>query len=316
MIVLFVPVTYNSYDALDNYIASVGKALEAAADPTIEVKIHVADNSTFSRKEEGGRRNENSSAAESREESNLLPPSSFLIPRKATTHYPNPGYLPAALKTIYSEDYASYDYIIISNVDVTLDETFFTALRDLKPDADTVWIAPFIWSPSELRDVNPKIQERYTKKRLRLLRLLFACPPLYYLYTRTLYRIKYSRKEERGTRNENSAAAESREESNLLPPSSFLLPRKTIYAGHGSFMIFRPELFQQKPPLDYPVFLFCEEIYMAEMAQHIDKKVTHCPSIKVWDREHASTGLMGLWRYCKYNHDALSYIIKHFYEQD
>ena len=277
MKVLFVPVTYNSYDALESYIASVGKALEAAADPTIEVKIHVADNSTSQKADAHN--------------------CQLSIVNYQLSNYDNPGYLPAALKTVYSEDYASYDYIIISNVDVTLDETFFTALRDLKADADTVWIAPFIWSPSEQRDVNPKIQERYTKKRLRLLRLLFACPPLYYLYTRTLYKIKYSRSEECGVRSENYKL-------------------KNIYAGHGSFMIFRPEIFQQEPSLDYPVFLFCEEIYMAEMAQHIGKKVTHCPSVKVWDCEHASTGLMGLWRYCKYNHDALSYIIRTFYEQD
>ena len=310
MKVLFVPVTYNSYDALESYIASVGKALEAAADPTIEVKIHVADNSTSLKADAHN--------------------CQLSIVNYQLSNYPNPGYLPAALKTVYSEDYASYDYIIISNVDVTLDETFFTALRDLKADTDTVWIAPFIWSPSEQRDVNPKIQERYTKKRLRLLRLLFACPPLYYLYTRTVYRIKYSRKEGRGARpkdacyqrdarmrNENSQSTDySGNDTNLIPHSTFHIPPKAIYAGHGSFMIFRPEIFQQEPSLDYPVFLFCEEIYMAEMAQHIGKKVTHCPSVKVWDCEHASTGLMGLWRYCKYNHDALSYIIRTFYEQD
>ena len=36
----------------------------------------------------------------------------------------------------------------------------------------------------------------------------------------------FSRNEEGGTRNENRDAAESREDSNLLPPSSFLVPRK------------------------------------------------------------------------------------------
>lgn len=277
MKVLFVPVNYNSYDALETYIASVGKALEAVADLTIEVKIHVADNSTSQKAD-----------------ANNCPVSSV---HYQLSHYPNPGYLPAALKTVYSEDYASYDYIIISNVDVTLDETFFTALRDLKPAPDTVWVAPFIWSPSENRDVNPKILERYAKKRLQLLRLLFACPPLYYLYTKTLYRKKVNQ----SRREECEVGGEE---------------RKEIYSGHGSFMIFRPELFQQEPPLDYPVFLFCEEIFMAEMVRRIGKKTVHCPTVKVWDCEHASTGLMGLWRYCKYNHDALSYIIKHFYEQD
>ena len=283
MKVLFIPVNYNSYDALETYIASVGKALEAVANPTIEVKIHVADNSTSQKAE-----------------ANNCPVSSV---HYQLSHYDNPGYLPAALKTVYSEDYASYDYIIISNVDVTLDETFFTALRDLKPDPDTVWIAPFIWSPSEHRDVNPKIQERYTKKRLRLLRLFFRFPLVWYTYSKSVYRL---RKGNQG----DSSATDTSLTSHHSPLTS------NIYAGHGSFMIFRPAIFQQEPKLDYPVFLFCEEIFMAEMARRIGKNTTHCPSVKVWDCEHASTGLMGLWRYCKYNHDALSYIIKHFYEQD
>ncbi len=290
MKILFVPVTYNSYDALDKYIASIGKALDAADDPTISVTIHVADNST----NHGDRLYDCG-----------LRPNQKPVPMIRCTHYDNPGYLPAALSTVYAEDFGSYDYIIISNVDVVLDETFFTALRDLKADSDTVWVAPYIWSPSEQRDVNPKIQERYTKKRLRLLRLLFACPPLYYLYTRTLYR---TRKANQGKDHGDRFLIGSK--TTIMQP----VPMIPIYAGHGSFMIFRPEIFQQEPKLDYPVFLFCEEIFMAEMARRIGKKVTHCPSVKVWDKEHASTGLMGLWRYCKYNHDALSYIIRTFYE--
>ena len=300
MKVLFVPVTYNSYDALDNYVASVGKALDAAADPTISVTIHVADNSS-----EEVRRQE---TADSSNPSPLTSHLSLLY-----SHYSNPGYLPAALRTIYSEDVASYDYIIISNVDVVLDETFFTALRDLKTDADTVWIAPFIWSPSEQRDVNPKIQERYTKKRLRLLRLFFRFPLVWYTYSKSVYRLR-----KQGTSPAPSKGGECLADSDPGRPSS---PSGrpggvSIYAGHGSFMIFRPEIFLQEPKLDYPVFLFCEEIYMAEMARRIGKKAAHCPAVKVWDKEHASTGLMGLWRYCKYNHDALSYIIRTFYEQD
>ena len=81
-------------------------------------------------------------------------------------------------------------------------------------------------------------------------------------------------------------------------------------------MIFRPELFLHYPKMEYPVFLFCEEIFLAEKVRQMGKHTVHCPEVKVWDVEHASTGLMGLRRYCKYNHDALSYIIRTFYEQD
>ena len=79
-------------------------------------------------------------------------------------------------------------------------------------------------------------------------------------------------------------------------------------------MIFTNDLFLSIPRMDYPVFLFCEEIFLAEMVKRIEKKVTYYPSIKVVDREHASTGKMKLSQYCKYNYDALTYIVKNFYE--
>ena len=99
---LFVPVNYNSYDSLNAYIKAVGRALRTTDDETIQVDIHVADNSS-----------------EPMEVDQL---DGLTI---CVRHYDNPGYLSAALKTIYAADIPSYDYIIISNVDVLVDESFF-----------------------------------------------------------------------------------------------------------------------------------------------------------------------------------------------
>ena len=262
---LFVPVNYNSYDSLNAYIQAVSHALQMTDDNSFCADIHVADNSSE--------------------------PKEIAQDERVTIlarHYDNPGYLQAALNTIYSADLSSYDYIIISNVDVLVDESFFVSFKDLSIDQQTAWIAPAIYSESEKRDVNPKIQERYSKKRLQQLRLLFRFPLLYHLYTKTVYRKKVITATQK--------------------------PQQDIYAGHGSFMIFTSEFFQKCPKMDYPVFLFCEEIFLAEKVESIGCKTTYCPSIKIHDKEHASTGKMKLSRYCKYNYEALTYIINQFYE--
>ena len=262
---LFVPVNYNSYDSLNAYIKAVSHALQMTDDDSIHADIHVADNSSK--------------------------PQEITLDERVTIsakHYDNPGYLQAALNTIYSADLSSYDYIIISNVDVLVDELFFVSFKDLSIDQQTAWIAPAIYSESEKRDVNPKIQERYSKKRLKQLRLLVRFPLLYHLYTKTVYRKKVITATQK--------------------------PQQDIYAGHGSFMIFTSEFFRNCPEMNYPVFLFCEEIFLAEKDKSIGCKTTYCPSVKIHDKEHASTGKMKLARYCKYNYEALNYIINQFYE--
>lgn len=267
---LFVPVNYNSYDSLKYYIQAICHALDTANNNHILVDICVADNTpepqeiTKDKKEYG--------------KVNIV-----------VRHYDNPGYLSAALKSIYSVDINSYDYIIISNVDVLVDKSFFCCLEKLKLDKQTTWIAPSIYSESEKRDVNPKISERYSKRRLQLLRMLFRFPHLWHFYTKTLYK---------------------RKSINTIVEK----PQQDIYAGHGSFMIFTKDLFTKNVSMDYPVFLFCEEIFLAEMVRKIGMKTTYFPSIKVYDKEHASTSHMKLSRYCKYNFDAITYILHRFYE--
>lgn len=271
MKLLFVPVNYKSYNALDEYIKAIIVAMDEIKDETLKVDIHIADNSPTPQVIKGNYDIEGLCIK--------------------VFHYNNPGYLNAALRTIYSTNNSIYDYIIISNVDVIVDKSIFIELKKLTLGKQTVWIAPSIYSASEKRDVNPKNSERYSKKRLQILRHLFRFPLLYRLYTKTFYKQKIS---------------------DITPQK----PQQDIYAGHGSFMIFTSELFKKCPSLNYPVFLFCEELFLAETVRQIGCKATYCPSIKISDKEHASTSKMNLSEYCKYNYEALTYIINTFYEQN
>lgn len=202
-----------------------------------------------------------------------------------STKKDNPGYFGAVKRRMQEIDMNVYDYAIISNVDLQVEEDFFLKLADYNCAADTGWIAPQIWSNLEERDRNPKVLRRYSLRKLKILRTFYQFPILDTLYTRTFYRQK---KYERH-------------------------PAGEIYAGHGSFIILTQQYFSRCGKIDYPVFLFCEELYLAEMCQKAKLKVEYVPDLKVTDSEHASTGKMSHRFYCRCNDEAMQYIIKTFY---
>jgi GT2 family glycosyltransferase len=199
----------------------------------------------------------------------------------------NPGYFGAIKRLMQQVDVNNYDYSIISNVDLMLEEDFFQKLADYICSEDTGWIAPQIWSNLEERDRNPKVLNRYSLKKLQILRTFYQFPILDTLYTSTFYKKKKYESHQAGQ----------------------------IYAGHGSFIILTRRFFELCGKIDYPVFLFCEEIYLAEMCRKAGLKVLYEPSLIVKDTEHASTGRMNHGFYCRCNYEAMQYIIKTFYQQ-
>ena len=86
-----------------------------------------------------------------------------------------------------------------------------------------------------------------------------------------------------------------------------------IYGGHGSFIILTKMYFERCGIINYPVFLFGEEIYLAEQCRQQGLKVVYDPTIAVKDTEHASTGNMPSRFYCNCNAKALEYIMSAFY---
>lgn len=197
----------------------------------------------------------------------------------------NPGYFGGIKRAMKDIDVTAYDYAIISNVDLIVEEDFFKRLTDYDCTEETGWIAPQIWSKAEDRDRNPKIMSRYPLRKLQILKTFFHLPPVWSLYHRYASHKKKSESHSAGH----------------------------IYAGHGSFIILTKKYFERCGKIDYPMFLFCEEIYLAEKCRQADLKVTYVPELKVNDIEHASTGRMKLNHYCQLNEKAIQYIIKTYY---
>lgn len=268
--ILLVPVNFNSYTELASYIESVETAYSMCPNYALNLTVYIADNSTTI-------------------ENILIPQNtniSYLVNRNG-----NLGYFGGIKKVLEKiTDITEYDYVVFSNVDLTISKTFFAAL--LNNDSKNVgWIAPRIWSSVEERDKNPKILNRYTKRKLQLLKLLWRHPILHKIYTQTLYKRK------KKTKYTHSRAHP-----------------KEIYAGHGSFIILTRDFFIHYPELNYPIFLFGEEIFLAELCRKRNLKVIYRPELIIYDSEHISTSKMGGKFYYKCNFDAIEYLLKNFYE--
>ena len=200
----------------------------------------------------------------------------------------NLGYF-GGVSAIYNKckDIGEFDYVIISNVDIVVPTDFFTKLMQHQNMPDEAWIANRIWSIAEKRDRNPKILDRCSKTKLKIQRTLYKYPFLDFIYTNTLYRRKGIQEE---------------------------APAREIYAGHGSFIILTKAFTNHFASIDYPIFLFGEEIFLAELIRNAKLRVTYDPTIVVNDIEHTSTGKMKKKSYYKYNLESIEYILNTFYE--
>lgn len=202
------------------------------------------------------------------------------------TEADNPGYFGAVKKLMQDVNVAEYDYAIVSNVDLTLAEDFFINLAAYDCPEDTGWIAPRIWSQLEGRDRNPQRMTRPTRRKMQILKAFYQYPLLDTIYHHTAYRRKkYNTQAEPGT----------------------------IYAGHGSLIILTKHYLQKCGKIDYPIFLFCEELFLAENCRQAGLTVRYEPSIRVNDKEHVSIGKIPHSVYCQHNLKAMNYIIKKFF---
>lgn len=202
-----------------------------------------------------------------------------------TFNYNNVGYFGAINMMMRECSPVDYDYSVISNVDLSIKDDFFDTLANIALDENIGWLAPTIFSQQEQRDKNPKILHRYNKKKLSILKFLFKYHWLYNLYTHSAYKRKKHRQYD----------------------------AMDIYAGHGSFIVLSKEYFKRCGIIDYPVFLFCEEIYLGEQCLRHGLKVAYTPSLVVYDDEHVSTAKFKSKQYCRYNYEAIKYILKTFY---
>jgi len=190
----------------------------------------------------------------------------------------NLGYFGAAAYGLrqYCANCPAPEWVIVSNADISFPrQDFFKRLFTFYKNNPPGVLAPKICS-SFGTDQNPYLLKRPSRIRMHFNKWVFR----YYL-TLMIYEIFSLMKQK--------LSALIRK----IPPLSRIKisPQspKAIYAPHGSFVIFHRSYFEAGGNLDYPVFLFGEEILIAETAKRLGLAVVYEPRLQVIHREHSTT---------------------------
>lgn len=178
----------------------------------------------------------------------------------------NLGYFGAAA-AVLNEDATvpACDYVAISNVDLVMQDDFFQKLAVCKFAENVGWVAPCLYLTASGRDRNPLRMHRPSKRRLQWLCLMFRFPILQWLYLNTIFkRKKYVH--------------------DWTP--------RNVWEGNGGFILLTRRYFEHYPRLDYPVFLYGEELYMAERMERAGLAVYYYPELRLNDAGSVSTSKM------------------------
>lgn len=280
MKICIVPVCYNAHEDALRFLESVEKAFLAC--PDLELDVMLADNSTVGS------------------------PSAMSERQYAFTYRylknDNVGYFPAFYRALSSlvEPITSFDYVMVCNVDLVVADDFFAKLGEHVLCERTGLIAPGIYSDKDGRDLNPKIMHRPSSKKFEFMRMVCSSSVLFKWYS-GLSRIR-----------EKSRSRSQKSQSTLVQSPGRSAPKK-MYGAHGSFMIFTKNYFQQGASVDYPRFLFGEEVFVAEQLRMCQLEIEHVPGVRIFDKEHASTSQANFKFICGEHKKSYEYLISHFF---
>ncbi len=213
----------------------------------------------------------------------------------------NAGYFGAAkagLERFLDGNKVLPEWVIVCNHDVLIEDTdFFGKLFAQDPMAAGV-IAPRIQVLPGRAEQNPFMLNRPGWLRWTGLRLIYSA------YSMTAFWHWLSR--QKGMLRSAITA------SNAKSSGSNGGNREHIYAAHGAFFIFSRRYFEAGGFLDKNLFLYFEEICVAEICRSLRLPVIYEPSLSVLHKEHCSTGE----RVSRFSYEchkkALRYIRSHY----
>jgi GT2 family glycosyltransferase len=166
------------------------------------------------------------------------------------------------------------DWLIVCNHDIHIeDRSFFPKLLSRDPGQVGV-IAPSIQVLPGKAEQNPFMKRRPGPLRWTKLRFV-SCNYAVATVWDWLWRQKAKMKSWRARRG-NALQRRGR--------------REFVYAAHGSFLIFSRRFFESGGFLDCNLFLYGEEISVAEICRELSLPIVYEPLLQVLHMEHQSTG--------------------------
>jgi GT2 family glycosyltransferase len=163
-------------------------------------------------------------------------------------------------------------WVVISNVDLEfVNSAFLDQLINYPVGHNLGILAPAIQSTLSNTSLNPFFQQRPNKWRMKLYKYMFRNYFLLLLY-------------------EILSFIKKKLDFRYIYKSNLQQVRK-IYAPHGSFFIFSRQYFLAGGNLDWPMFLYNEEIFVAETARRIGLEIIYDPKLLIHHHDHVSTGI-------------------------
>jgi hypothetical protein len=284
-------IIYRNHSTLGGFISSIASSTEHAKNRNgqpIEVIIYLLDNSVLTEKQS----QEYKSKFENTKDNTI---SVIYISMRNNLGYLGP--LTFAQRLLRTKSYLP-DVIIYSNTDIYFEVSFFhnLSLSCTQNAIKTALVAPSIIIKPSGFDQNPKYLRKPRLTHLHFLRQIYSSYILAYLYeTASLTRILISLflKVFRKTF--------PCKDTSLLPSSY------SIYAAHGACLIFLDIFFFMSVP-KYPIFLFGEELYLAELAARNKLKTMYDPTLVVYDIRHSSISSLSNLERIKLMHKSLTYL--------
>ena len=184
----------------------------------------------------------------------------------------NRGYFGAAklgLDTFLAQGNDLPEWIIVCNPDVIIDDQEFLPKLHLHDSQSAGVVAPRVRLMTGI-DQNPFMRRRPGRIRRATLQLIHCN----YLFARAW---DWLSRKKRILKVWNNTPAE------VSGPSR-------VYAAHGSFFIFSRRFFEAGGYLDDELFLYGEEIAVAEICRSLALPIIFAPELRVWHDEHTSTG--------------------------
>jgi GT2 family glycosyltransferase len=181
--------------------------------------------------------------------------------------------------SLYLREHPLPDWVIVSNVDLLIaDVQFLEKLALLRARPRLGMVAPSIRSALTGRDQNPFMRRRPSALRMHSYKWIYRswlALNAYELASAAFHKIR------------SAFRGRPRSGTGLREKSG-----ETIYAPHGSFLIFSSEYFRAGGSLEFPCFLFGEEVYLAETLRKLGLDAVYEPSLEVVHQEHKSTRLV------------------------
>jgi GT2 family glycosyltransferase len=206
--------------------------------------------------------------------------------REAISEFPNVELLPSAQNRgyfgaarwaldQYLEHHSLPGWVAVCNNDIEFDDSFFLVQLLDKDPASAGVLAPSIISNLTGHDANPFMGKRPGSFRMEGYRLWLA--NYYAMWLKQWL---------------SPSVRRIRHTLSRRMPTGIQSARRSIYAPHGSFVVFSRRFFEAGGFIDDGFFLYAEEFSIAEMSIRLGQPVIHEPTLRVRHKGGQSTGRM------------------------